>query len=852
MFEDNHTRICRKLVFREIRFHKIRSALTILVAVLAAALFSFVLFLASSEQAGYEYQVRTRSDTLSDLHFTGLTRQQAKALSSQRIVKDVSWYQPVGTLSEGDDTYFLAPYSAAYAATVEAVPTRGRLPERENEIAMEVQAAYALGGSSRVGDLITLRFTPEQGGSPVEQEFLLVGTWDSSMYSYLMWVSDRLAARFPAPETAADVTAGVDLWRTRNIRQTAEQLAAAIPAGAQQYTVNSVFQESQARHIAGYVDPVRKTLPFVFLCGFLMFFSLFQMTLELDIRFYARLKALGMTPSQLRRVAYQWVGLLTACSVPAGWLLGGCLTHLVSHTFVLSGSPDPGFTAVYPWYDFALSLLAAWLTVFLAGIYPAWKVSRMQPAQALRFSAPPRPSRPAAGASSQPPALPLRPYFLLGLARKELSRRRGRMAFALTALVLCAMFATAVTVQYTGLDPEKYVAQKFSFDYLLKGDGQKYNVFYDPNDSSLTPELYDRLCGAVGAQNISRIYFAETRIRLDDTLWRQIVDYYDRNLAYYQDYLQYTGFEEAYRRLKQEHTVSVAVYGVEQEYMRAMTGRPFALSGVYDPRQFETGLQAYLAGMNKNTTNHEDDYDQPLPPTGSALTLDGVTYHVMGTARRPYNSIFVRPAAAFYLECYLSRDTFLRRYPGRSPVEIVLSAPDGLIEEAEQIAEEYQTENGYNYFTVSRRQYENGARAAAWTQTGPLLILSVVLLLLAFLGIFNLLLHRTLARSREFAVYRSLGMSRRELWKLLTAENLLFTLLSGICVLTASALTAGPLMRLFYKTPMDWWFTYHFTLLPAYLITGLLLLTAAALPFLCLHLTERESITHRLNQDEAF
>ena len=48
MFEHINTRICWKLALREIRFHKMRSIPTILVAVLEAAVFSFVLFVASS------------------------------------------------------------------------------------------------------------------------------------------------------------------------------------------------------------------------------------------------------------------------------------------------------------------------------------------------------------------------------------------------------------------------------------------------------------------------------------------------------------------------------------------------------------------------------------------------------------------------------------------------------------------------------------------------------------------------------------------------------------------------------------------------------------------------------------
>lgn len=844
MFEHINTRICWKLALREIRFHKMRSILTILVAVLEAAVFSFVLFVASSQQAGYESQIRSLSNTQADILFTGLTKGQAESLSGQRIVKDAPWYQAVGTVSDGASLYQLAPYSKGYAPTVEAVPARGRLPQKENEIAMEVQAAYALGGTSRIGDTLTLIFTPEQGGEPLEQEFTLVGTWDSQMYSNIVWVSDELAGQFPQPEHAANVTAGVSLWRTWNIEERAEELAQTIGlTKTGQYMVNSLFQEGQAEHIAKYVKPTRRNLPVVFLCGFLMFFSIIQMMLELDVQFYGRMKSLGMTPLQMRLVVYNWVGILVLLSVPVGWLLGYGLTQWISDTFILPRSNLLGISTVLNWYDFALSLAGTWVTVLLAALLPAFKVSRMKASMALHYTGHPGKHGKKSSVSSKDA---YRPNSLLRLAVKGMFRQKGRMVFVLAALILSACFSSVTLVKYRSLDMEKYVSNKFSFDYLVKGDGQKYNVFYDPDDRSLTPELYDRISDAAGAENISRVYYAETQIRLEDSLWKEIVDYYERNLEYYQEYLQYVGFEDALKQLKEEHTMTVAVYGVEQEFMRVMTDDQFQLSGRYDREQFEKGSFAYIAGMNKNSTGPEEDYDQPLPAKGTVLKLDGTKYTVMGTARRPYNSMFVKPDSAFYLECYISKDTFGKQYPGRSPVELVLTAPDGQEEKVEQIVEAYQEENGYNYFTISRQSYYDGGRSTAWTMFGSDIILSGVLLLIALLGYLNLILHRTLARSREFAVYRSLGMGRRELLKLLVLENILFMVLAGVLVYGASAAVVGPLFHYFNHSGADWWFTYHFTLLPVHGLMVLLVVLAAVLPVVCVHFTERKSITQRL------
>ena len=132
---------------------------------------------------------------------------------------------------------------------------------------------------------------------------------------------------------------------------------------------------------------------------------------------------------------------------------------------------------------------------------------------------------------------------------------------------------------------------------------------------------------------------------------------------------------------------------------------------------------------------------------------------------------------------------------------------------------------------------------------GPKIILSAILFLIAILGFINLILHRTLARSKEFAVYRSLGMSRGELLKLLILENVLFTVMAGVLVYGISAIAAGPLVQYLNRSEPDVWFTYHFTLAPAHVLMAVLIILAVMLPIFSVHVTEQESITRRLNMD---
>lgn len=854
MFEKRNTAISLKLALREICFHKTRSILTILAAILTATLFSFALFLISTQESGYERQIRSYSNTQADILFTDLNRLQISLLEEQDIVNTVAWYQPIGSVEQEGISYSFAAYSEEYAQTVDATPLRGRLPQNENEIAMEVQAAYSLFGKSQVGETVTLTWTPVEGGEPIQQDFTLVGTWESEMYSYIIWVSDSLAEQYIPSDETANITVGVTLWRAGNIEEDAMTLAKTIGVSDDNYQVNQVFSESSQDSIHYYTRYIKYVLPVIFLCGFFIFLAVFQMSVELDIRFYGRMKTLGMTPFQMRRVVYYWATILTICSVPVGWLCGILLNRWVSGIFYLNDSNLQLADAIYPLSDFISSLLATWITIFLAAMIPALYVSHMEPADAIRYQGiqhknkkikkPRRKGR---------HVLSVYPGHRNSIGRMALSgmlRQRGRMALSLTALVIASMFACAAATQYSSFDIEKFVGDKFSFDYLIKGDGQAYTLSYDPDDDSLTPELYQQLSNAVGSENISCVYYTETEITLEDALWDQIVSYYDRNKEHYQELYEYRDFESSYEKLKNEHRMTVVIYGVEQEFMRAMTSN-FGLTGTYDQQTFETGSYTYVTGVDKNSGNMNDpDYHQPLPEAGSGITLDGTTYTILGTGQTPNNAMFVRPDDTLYLECYLPVETFLNLYPGRNPVEICLTAPDGQATVVDQILEDYQNKMGYTFYILSRQIYYEGGFSSVWSTFGYIYIAAVILFIIALIGFVNLILHRTLARSREFAVYRSLGMSKQELLKLVIMESVFYTGLVAIVIYPLSALASGPMMQFYYANGNEWAYTYHFTLMPTHLLMAVLLILALVLPFICLYFTEKDSITHRLNLDE--
>ena len=104
-----------------------------------------------------------------------------------------------------------------------------------------------------------------------------------------------------------------------------------------------------------------------------------------------------------------------------------------------------------------------------------------------------------------------------------------------------------------------------------------------------------------------------------------------------------------------------------------------------------------------------------------------------------------------------------------------------------------------------------------------------------------------LTRRREFAMLQSIGMTTKQLRRMLMTEGLYYTAAAGFLSLALGSIlslviTDGLLSNL-------WFFTYTFTLLPLLLVIPLLLLIGALIPVIVLQSVKKQSIVDRLERE---
>jgi len=128
-------------------------------------------------------------------------------------------------------------------------------------------------------------------------------------------------------------------------------------------------------------------------------------------------------------------------------------------------------------------------------------------------------------------------------------------------------------------------------------------------------------------------------------------------------------------------------------------------------------------------------------------------------------------------------------------------------------------------------------------------LLCAIIGLVGILNFFNAMMTSILFRGREFAVLQAVGMTGRQLKRMLLWEGLLYTLGSGLAAgllsMALNPLLGGVLERAF------WFYRYRFSIIPAVVLLPVFALLGCAVPAAMYRRAAKQSVVERLRAVEV-
>lgn len=464
----------------------------------------------------------------------------------------------------------------------------------------------------------------------------------------------------------------------------------------------------------------------------MVIYNIFQTGIAHRVREYGKIRALGATKKQMKKLVFREGMLLSAAGIPIG-LAAGYLTASLSFRALMSGSDvaaTEGFVYVSLFSPLLLIAVAAVavLTVWIALKRPMKIVSSVSPVEAMRWQ---------------------------GAATKKGGCRKGRKTISVGGMTLASLTnnkkRTVTTILTMGLSCVLFISMaNFAGNMDASYDARKqlpYGQFQIQLDYSLNDTAYPE-------NNLDQILKNNP---LAGGLTDEINGLADVTDVRIQDRLSAT----LYRDGTESQKAAVAVLSREDFEREASQGSTLG-SLSYDQASAD---DAILYGWSYFLGDEGYELNDMVE-----ITLDD------GSETRDLKMPLIGSFGSMDAEWAITEDTYHKLgFEGNSPGVIWIDCAE---EDAEELQQKlYDLTSGVEYLSMDSYQdvldtSEQGISMMKLFTYG----LTGLIALISFMNMANTMITGIITRKQEFGVLQAVGMTNGQLGKMLRQEGLFFTL----------------------------------------------------------------------------
>ena len=598
-------------------------------------------------------------------------------------------------------------------------------------------------------------------------------------------------------------------------------------------------------------------------CGYLLIYNVFEIAVTNDIRQYGLLRTVGTTSQQIKRLVNRQALYLFLIGTPLGLffgtLLGRSILPVALQIFAVDFSGGNIEVGTLPYLGIiAGAILFSGLTVYISTRKSVKKASRVSPIESIRYVEQDMVSikRKKTASGSVIPRM----------AKANLQRNKRRTVFIVISLTLSIVFLNSVFIFSSSFDEDAYIANQTRSDFIVYSPviqaawGDNFG-----HDSAVPEKAVEEIKEQPGVTNEAYLYrntFEDDHISCD---WGTpyVVDNTNKEQRMLPEHLNLG----VYQTENGGHTVGLTadnhpignVFGFSENFFDRL-----------DIIEGETDLSVLKNKLwNGNNVILMGEYDDHGNFAGAESAFyfglsvgDTIQFYENGTPTKEF-TIIAKAAAT---------DGDVTVTGGGSNIAQIIEGPRIFMAE-NKFKEIYETPTLYGFLFDVEEQYQQEMETylaqdtdVAYTsiltmkatvssvKNVVLLIggmIGAVFALVGLINFINLVMTNIIIRRHEFATMQSIGMTNRQLRKMMISESFSYVLLAGIVGTLAAAVLGITLVRSFVEiSPSSIMMTFQMTLLPALIMLILFLALAFIVPVVALRLFNSRSVVERLRVNE--
>lgn len=772
--------VFRKLIWRKMLSQKGRNLAILCAICLTCILFTSVCAVYATIDGIYNQNARMQVGTSEHATLKKLTKEQVELFSGDTLVRRFGIYSVLGLVSEsvaGVRNVALLYEDENEAEFMFCKPDVGRLPSEQvaeiPEIALDRQLLEYLDAEATIGTVISLEFTVD--GMSVRQNFRVSGYWErnelAKTYPAIVPLSfcEMLRKEYGLSEPLFQL--GIMF---RNSKQVEEQTKALISRYGYQYEdteadgyvsygVNPAVSESGAEALGteGWAA-VGCLLVVGILTGYLMISNLFGISVSNEIRFYGMMRTLGMTSSQIRSFVVLQGLALCALGIPIGLLFGVGIGNYFTKLIVLTALTVTYTKVAMNPIVFPVAAAFTVITVLISCMAPAAYASEVSPIVALNYT--------EADNSSTKRRRRRRKTTPLGLAVRYVCGKKWKAVKVILSLTFASILFQLACSMAAGFDMERFM-QNQAKDFLIAA--KSYFAFEDDEDKTTALAQIDELIPCLEEVEKGGFVFGVlgTDVYLNEEQINHI--YVKEGVLQPGESVNWELFCDTPKKQERQMTsYSTGVYGMDDTFLEELQVLEGDLNALREQPNakiimvrdwFETeGYSLFQIGDTVSLIYQQDNLEEVEADYEICAIVDipnSLTYRVYRDM--PY---FI-----------VASEELLRIQANYFRMLYAFDCSTEAMERNTEIVKSYIDATGtpLEIETAAMQQKQ----LLAFKNTFLLVMGSLVAIigLIGIMNLINILMTGISERRNEFAILQAVGMTGKQLCRMLISEGVLYT-----------------------------------------------------------------------------
>ena len=785
-------KVLNDLSIQDLKLNKKRSIVIIIGIILSTALICGVAGLVTSFQ---KTMVDTAKEGQGNYHtiFYNVPKDELKYIEENREVKDYFLSEELGY------SYLPNPKNVEETPIVNVISMNdkfienmsvklkeGRLPENDTELAISTRINEKFNTNYKVGDTITLNINETEqnmeNGIPktykivgiIERPILAIESYDGDWFTAITKMQNvnkkaNISVLYNKPKDYIKNTENINnMTKTENNEDGVSFSGLSNKYKSYKYNL-MVNKELLAYEGASLDDETLKTIYGLgaFIIGIVLVSSVFvirngfEISITERLKQYGMLSSIGATKKQIKKSVYFEGFILGLIGIPLGIISGVFAIYILVNVvnYILKDYISEGTLLTYSmsWIAIAISVFVSIITIWLSCKKSAQKASKVSPIEAIRNSEDVK----LKAKKVKCPKIITKIFKTGGeIAYKNLKRSKKKYRTTVISIIVSIVIFISISsfIQYGFKMSEAYYTE-MNYNYMVfmqenednKEELKKYKIL---EDISKLPD--------VGEYSINKSNVLT--MNMDEKHKAELTEY---------------GKEIKERFYNEENGVRIDEINVISLSKEAYERYVSKLGGDYE--KYKNG--AILIDKNINTNNDGKKIQGNIYTwkKGDIITgkINDIQYNIEILAKTeeiPAGVNILYNPDAFII---VSED-FINKV-GYKTIALYSNSKDAY--KLDEEVKKYKQENNITDNTIQTFNMEESARA----ENAVVLVISIflygfigVITLIGITNIFNTITTNMNLRKKEFAMLKSIGMTKKEFNRMIRLESIFYGLKSLI------------------------------------------------------------------------